>query len=159
MIRALVWVNCAVLIVCNIAVMLIVVAAALSRYVLNVDFFGTEEILMIFAFWLYFMGAAYGSYERSHVEADFVETWVGGSPAGRVLRFIRDIVELAVLLVLTYWAFLFIQFAFQRWPISPGWKIPMIVPQSAIFVGFVLMTLHALRHMWLNWIARADEAG
>lgn len=162
MFRALDAANRAILIVCNLAVMLIVVTAAVLRYALSIDFYASEEILMIFAFWLYFMGAAYGSYEKSHVEADFVLSWLGDSPAGRAVSLLRDLIEIAVLLVLTYWAFLFVQFAFERWPMTPGWRIPLIVPQSAILVGFVLMTVHALRHLVLKlggWRGRPADGG
>jgi len=147
-------VNRLILIFCNLSVMLIVVAAAVMRYWLNIDFYASEEILMIFAFWLYFMGAVYGSYEKSHVEADFMLSWLGDSRSGLAVALLRDLIELAVLIVLTYWAFLFVQFAYERWPITPGWRIPLIVPQSAILVGFMLMTIHALRHLVLKLGAR-----
>lgn len=140
----------ATLIVCNLAIMLIVVSAVVMRYALELDFYGSEEILMIFAHWLYFIGAAHGSFENSHVEADFIQDWLGDTKLADVLAYARDVIEICVLFVLTYWAFLFVSFAVDRWPVSSGWGIPLLVPQSAIFTGFVLMTLHTLRRFWLK---------
>lgn len=137
-----------ILIVCNLAIMLIVVASFLARYLFAFDLYGAEEFLLIAAFWLYFIGAAFGSYEKSHIEADFIQSMMGDTAFTRALGYLRDIIELAVLVVLTYWSWLFILFALERWPVSPGWKIPLVVPQSAILVGFVLMTLHAAIHLW-----------
>jgi TRAP-type C4-dicarboxylate transport system permease small subunit len=137
-----------ILITCNLAIMLIVVASFLSRYLFSMDFYGVEEILLIFAFWLYFIGAAFGSYEQSHIEADFIQSIFGDTPITRIASYVRDIIEIAVLVVLTYWSFLLIQFAIERWPITPGWKIPLLVPQSAIAIGFILMTIHALVHFY-----------
>jgi TRAP-type C4-dicarboxylate transport system permease small subunit len=148
MLRYLVQAERTILIICNLAIMIIVVAAFLARYLFAVDFYGAEEILMIFAFWLYFIGGAIGSYERSHIEADFISAWLGDTAAARALGFLRDTIEIVVLFVLTYWSFLLVKFSIERWPITPGWKIPLLVPQSAITVGFVLMTLHALVHFW-----------
>ncbi len=138
----------AVLVTCNLAIMIIVVASFLSRYLFAIDFYGVEEILLIFAFWLYFIGAAFGSYEKSHIEADFIQAIFGDTFITRKISFIRDVVEILVLLVLTYWSFLLIQFSIERWPITPGWKIPLVVPQMAIVIGFILMTLHSLIHFW-----------
>ena len=84
------------------------------------------------------------------MEADFINAWLGDIPFTRVLGYIRDVVEIVVLIVLTYWSFLFLVFAFERWPVTPGWKIPLLVPQSAILVGFIIMTLHALQHFRLK---------
>lgn len=117
-----------VLIVCNLAIMLIVVASFLARYLFAFDLYGAEEFLLIAAFWLYFIGAAFGSYEQSHIEADFIQSMVGDTLITRVLGYLRDLIELAVLLVLTYWSWLLIDFSIQRWPITPGWKIPLVVP-------------------------------
>jgi len=130
--------------------MSIVVSAVVMRYALELDFYGSEEILMIFAHWLYFIGAAQGSSENSHVEADFIQDWLGGTRTGATLAYVRDVIEIVVLLVLTYWAVLFIEFAVERWPVSSGWEIPLLVPQSAVLVGFILMTLHTVRRFCLQ---------
>ncbi|UWQ35421.1 TRAP transporter small permease (plasmid) [Leisingera sp. M527] len=135
-----------VLITSNLAIMLIVVAAFLARYLFSYDLYGSEEILLVFAFWLYFFGAAFGSYEQSHIEADFVQSTLGERPLTLVLGYVRDIVEISVLFVMTYWCWLLIEFAIERWPVTPGWKIPLVVPQSAILLGFALMSFHAVLH-------------
>jgi TRAP-type C4-dicarboxylate transport system permease small subunit len=159
MLHHLVQVQKAILITCNLAIMIIVVASFLARYLFALDFYGAEEILMIFAFWLYFIGGSIGSYERSHIEADFISAWLGDTAVTRALSFLRDTIEIVVLFVLTYWSFLLIAFAIERWPITPGWKIPLLVPQSAIAVGFVLMTLHALTHFWNRLHGRPLDTG
>lgn len=54
------WAQRSILIICNLAIMIIVVASFLARYLFSLDFYGAEEILLVFAFWLYFIGAAGG---------------------------------------------------------------------------------------------------
>ncbi|MEO9819469.1 MAG: TRAP transporter small permease [Yoonia sp.] len=146
--KRLVWAKRVILITANLAIMLIVVASFLARYLFAFDLYGAEEFLLIAAFWLYFIGAAFGSYEKSHIEADFIQSIVGDTVVTRALGYIRDVIELVVLVVLTWWSWLLVDFALQRWPVTPGWKIPLLVPQSAILVGFILMTLHAVVHLW-----------
>lgn len=147
-IRTLVLIKKIALITCSLGVMLMVVAAFFARYFFSYDLYGIEEFLMVVAFWLYFIGAAYGSYEKSHIEADFVQSIFGDRPFTRVLGHVRDVIELVVLVVLTYWSWLLITFAYVRSSVTPGWRIPLLVPQSAILVGFILMTLHASIHYW-----------
>ncbi|SNT75591.1 TRAP transporter small permease [Paracoccus seriniphilus] len=146
-----------ILILCNLAIMLIVVASFLARYLFAYDLYGAEEFLLIAAFWLYFIGAAFGSYEQSHIEADFIQSMVGDTVVTRVLGYLRDVIELGVLIVLTYWSWLLIAFSIERWPVSPGWKIPLVVPQSGILVGFILMTLHASVHFWRRITGRPTK--
>lgn len=157
--RRLDWAMRAILITCNLAIMLIVVASFLSRYLFSFDLYGAEEFLLVAAFWLYFIGAAYGSYEKSHIEADFIQSMVGDNFVTRILGYLRDFIELGVLLVLTYWSWLLIEFGIERWPVTPGWKIPLLVPQSSILLGFALMTLHASVHLWrrINGVATPDK--
>jgi len=153
------WAQRSILIICNLAIMIIVVASFLARYLFSLDFYGAEEILLVFAFWLYFIGAAGGSFEKSHIEADFIQSIYGDTAATRKISLLRDIVEIAVLLVLTYWSFLLIQFAVERWPVTPGWKIPLLVPQSAIAIGFILMTLHSIIHLWRRLSSPPSDHG
>lgn len=40
------------------------------RYIVKHPFIGIEELAAYVAFWLYFIGGSYGSYERSHITAD-----------------------------------------------------------------------------------------
>ena len=57
------------LIVSGVFVTLITFASVIAR-AFNINLIGYEEILIIFAFWLYMFGSAYGSYENSHIKAD-----------------------------------------------------------------------------------------
>ena len=49
------------------------VYSVVLRYCFKQNFYGSDEVIMLFAFWLYFMGAVYGSYENSHIKADLLK--------------------------------------------------------------------------------------
>ncbi|MDY3868644.1 MAG: TRAP transporter small permease subunit, partial [Pyramidobacter sp.] len=42
----------------------------IMRYIFKTPLVGIEELAAYVAFWLYFIGGTYGSYERSHISAD-----------------------------------------------------------------------------------------
>ncbi len=62
------WLQRALLVLSSLFVVLIMCVTVLLRYVFKSDLFGMEEIVVIAAFWLYFMGSSYGVYDQSHVK-------------------------------------------------------------------------------------------
>lgn len=80
---------------------LIISAATIMRYVLEMDLYGYEEWIKIFAFWLYFMGAGYGAFAGSHVSADLVQSYVREGTLKRLLLFVKTVVTLGVTLLFT----------------------------------------------------------
>ena len=51
---------------------LLVFVEVVLRYVLGSPLFGVEELICLIAMWLYFIGASYGAYERSHIKAELI---------------------------------------------------------------------------------------
>ena len=60
------------MIICSVGCSGVIIISTIMRYFLTKNWYGSDEIILMFAFWLYFMGAAYGSYENSHIKADIV---------------------------------------------------------------------------------------
>ena len=61
---------------CAVALTLIICVATFFRYILEGNLYGYEEWVKILAFWLYFMGAAVGAYNRTHIRADLVNAYL-----------------------------------------------------------------------------------
>ena len=60
-----------ILIITGTAVGLMIIVNAAFRF-LRIDWFGSEELTLFVAFWLYFMGAACASRENTHISADML---------------------------------------------------------------------------------------
>ena len=71
---------------CGIALTCVIFAAVVMRYCFKLDFFGSEEIILLFAWWMYFLGGIGGSQEDSQIKADMVEVFCSN-------RFIIDLVK------------------------------------------------------------------
>jgi TRAP-type C4-dicarboxylate transport system permease small subunit len=63
------------MIVAGCFVTVLVFIEVLLRYVFGSPLFGVEELVCLIAMWLYFIGASYGAYERSHIKAELVHLW------------------------------------------------------------------------------------
>jgi TRAP-type C4-dicarboxylate transport system permease small subunit len=106
------------------------------------DFYGSEELIQMLAFWLYFMGAAQGSREKSQISADILTCYITSEKWCRITVLVKDFLTAAICLLVTGWAVKFVAWGFVMMPQSPVFKLPMLIPHSAVGLGFVLMSLY-----------------
>jgi TRAP-type C4-dicarboxylate transport system permease small subunit len=118
----------------------------LMRYVFYRDFPGFEELLRIPMFWLYFMGASYGSLERSHISADMVDTFVKYETIQRVIKFFVNTLAIIALIVLVCMSFQYVTWNIYWNSSTPTYKLPMVTSQGALLIGFVLMLYFDICH-------------
>lgn len=133
--------------VMSIILTVIISASVVLRYVLEWDLYGYEEWIKIFAFWLYFMGAAYGSFAQSHVSADLVQSYVHEGTLKRLIIFIRTLITFAVSLLFTWYGYDFFMFSYLG-PLGTGigvpktvaWRIPLWTAHLSILLGLASMS-------------------
>ena len=131
------------IVICASVSTLIFVVEVVIRYVLKIDFLGYDELVLLFASWLYFIGGSYAMYKKEHISADMLPLFL----KGRVLQVTRVVVDwliFAITLVLAIWGVDFFLYAMSRTANTTVWKIPLLVSQSALSVGYVLMAFYAL---------------
>src|SRR5699024_250556 len=133
-----------ILILFNIFSILGIGISVLFRYVLKINLVGYEEVIMTLVIWLYFIGSVHGSYERSHITVDLISEYVKSEKVKQAFQLFISIITAAFCLLFTYWGL-----EFFLWSLESGGKltstgIPKVIPQSAVFFGFLLMSLHAI---------------
>ena len=122
------------------------------RYILELDLFAYEEWLLPISFWLYFMASAVGSYQNKQIRADILESFFTSSRAIWTRRVVVSFVEVAISLVVAYWALLMIVGEIQSYPFwqsTVALKIPFLVPRLGIFLGLVFMAFYGLLHLFV----------
>ena len=138
--------------VCFVSFILLTViigAATFVRYVLEGDLYGYEEVVKLLSFWLYFAGAAWGAYNRSHVSADLVQSFVPEGRVKRFLVFLKDLITVAVSLLFVWYGYDFFMFGLLgprgtgvAVPKTTIWRIPLWTSYLAIFTGLVFMAYY-----------------
>lgn len=131
--------------------MVIITAATLMRYVFEMDLYGYEEWVKIFAFWLYFMGAGYGAFTGTHISADLVSSYLKDGVFKRFLTFLKCAVTLGVTLLFTKYGWDYFIFGFLG-PLGTGvaiprtvaWRIPLWTAYVSIFLGLLSMSYYFL---------------
>lgn len=135
------------LIVTSIAVTLITFGSVILRE-LNMNFLGYEEILVIFAFWLYMIGTAYGSYEKSHITADIIVVMMPDGLVKDIISLLRNILTVALGIVFLLWALQLVQWTLLMDNRTPVWRIPMTVSQSSMLFGLFIASFYHLVYLY-----------
>ena len=115
------------------------VYSVVLRYCFKQNFYGSDEVIMLFAFWLYFMGAVYGSYENSHIKADLLNMYIKNLRKKDAVALVAQVLTIVVNTIVLIWAIKFFNMELAKWGLSTALKIPLVIPKSAIFFGFLLM--------------------
>ncbi len=119
------------------------VFVVLGRHIFHYNFLGYTEILVLSAFWMYFIGASYGSWEESHITADIMSQFVG-ERAKILLSIVSKTIQVILGLPMTYLSFEMLLFDIKTQQVTVDLEIPLLLNHAPIFIGFALMTFYAL---------------
>lgn len=158
--KALIPAFSAITVVCSLLLSLVISAAAFTRYIIGGDLYGFEEWVKLFAFWLYFMGGAYGAFNDTHVSADIVDAYIKEGTFKRSVIFLRNFITTAISLLFTWYGYDFFMFGFMG-PLGTGvaiprttvWQIPLWTSYLAIFLGLIFMSYYFLMRTLRNFRA------
>ena len=128
------------------ALTLIIGGACLLRTI-NISFVGFEELATLAAFWLYMVGTAYGSREKSQITADILEVMLPQSRGKDVMMLLKWVITFVLSCVFTYWAFTLLMWTLQTGAKTTVYKIPNTLIQSSILVGTGLSTFYNLLYL------------
>lgn len=129
------------------------VYSVILRYVFKGNFYGSDEVIMLFAFWLYFMGAVYGSYENSHIKADLLNVYIKNMRKKDAVALLGQFLTIVVNTIVLVWAIRYFGAEIAKGGLSTGLKIPLVIPKSAVFFGFLLMEFYHVVYFIKNTMA------
>ena len=144
----------AVTLLMSVLLTILIAMATFVRYVIQGDLYGYEEWVKLFAFWLYFSGAAIGAFNRTHVSADLVQSYVPEGVVKRLLVFAKDLVTVGVTLLFVWYGYGFFMFGFMG-PLGTGialpkttiWQIPLWRSYLAIIQVLIFMAFYFTRDL------------
>ena len=135
----------------SILLMLMIGTATMLRYIFRADLYGYEEWVRIFAFWLYFMGAAYGTFTETHISADLVQSYLSDGITKKFFVFLKSLITFAITLLFTKYAWDYFLYGYLgplgtrvKIPRTVAWRIPLCIGYLAIFTGLISMSYYFL---------------
>ena len=118
-----------------IAMVVINVANAVGRYSGLFALVGADELLVYGMIWVVMLGAILAARNRDHLSVNLLPSATSGRPAA-MLQIVIDVATVAVSVFIAWHSFVFIDRIAGLNQSSMGLGVPMVVPHSAIFVGF-----------------------
>lgn len=116
-----------------------------ARYVLKSSLMGIEELMLFPIIWLYMLGGANASYEKSHIECGILTLYVKKERSKRIFEAVKRTLCVIILAWLCYWGFFFCSYSFKTWKLADITFAPLFFANAALTVGFVLMLIYAVR--------------
>lgn len=119
----------------------------IGRYLLGKTFIWADEVQIYIMIWMAFLGAVVVSWRRMHLRMDLLFKML---PAR--LRMIVSMLELASMIVFSgvvlYLSgqYAYSMFVFDR--LSDVAQVPMWIPHSGVALGFGMILMIALWHLW-----------
>jgi len=116
----------------------------ITRYFFGTSFFGLEQFIGYTAVWVYLIGSSYGSYERSHIRAEFIGVFVKNKRTLNITRAVSAGVSTFMSCVFAKWSYDFCVESIRMHETTPTQSVPMIYFQSSLLVGAILMAAYFL---------------
>jgi TRAP-type C4-dicarboxylate transport system permease small subunit len=120
------------------------------RYVFHADLFGFEEIVVMIAMWLYFLGGAYGSYEKSHIRAGLVTLICKNESILKKVDFVQTIITTILFIIISYIAVDFLQFSIMAGSKTSLHQVPYAVGHASVTIGFILMAFYSFVYLIMD---------
>ena len=135
-----------IVIVCCIAMISLVTISVLMRYIFKMNFQGMEELIMLFAFGIYFIGGALGTYHEAQITADLTTLIVKNPHKMYAIKAFQSIVDAVLMGVCAVFSTRQMLFVYGIGSRSTGLKLPVWIMYTIILTGLFLMSFYSLAH-------------
>src|SRR5690554_2415690 len=134
----------AVMFTTMIALGLLMAAQVFMRYAISSPFLGIEELAPLLALWSYFLGMAYCSRDRDHIEGGVMTLVVKNPRRLLLIRLFGSVVSLIALLVFLWFIWGFAAFNYSIGRSSPYTGLSKTIWDMSMVIGFVLMSFYGV---------------
>lgn len=135
-----------VLIITGTAVTLMILANALFRYI-QVDWFGSEELTLLTASWLYFIGSIGASRDNTHIRGDMLEMFVANKKIVYVFNLAKTVIAIAMASVFSVWVCQFVFWQYKLGSHTPVLKLPLVISLIPIPLFFIAWVIYMVRDL------------
>jgi TRAP-type C4-dicarboxylate transport system permease small subunit len=146
-----------VLFTAMIALGLLMAAQVFMRYVIASPFLGIEELAPMLALWIYFIGMAYCTRERDHIEGGVLTLLTQSRKTLLSVRLFGTLCCLVTGVVFAWFAWDFAAYNLSLNRKSTYMRLPKYIWDFSMVSGFILMILYLILQVFLE--ARALLTG
>lgn len=134
-------------IITSVLITSLIVTAAIMRYILNMNFGGSEELVLFAAFWFYFIASSLAYRDDAHINADMSSLLFKSEKAKKLVAVVKYSVSMVIAVIALIWAVQFESWSIDLWPTTPIYNLPLAISRLSIAVSFVLMNVYILFYL------------
>lgn len=134
-----------IMLIAGSAVVLLMMVAAFLRYVFKINFHGSEEIILLFGYWLYFFGSISAARASTHLSAEMVNIFTRNQNLINVCRVIRNFVSLLICILAIKWCWEYWSWSLNLKPVTSVHRIPYYLQQFPMCLSFLLWGFYLIR--------------
>ncbi|MCC8060555.1 MAG: TRAP transporter small permease subunit [Clostridiales bacterium] len=132
--------------ICSAAMVFLVALTVVLRYIFKTQIVGIEDLIMLVAFAVYFIGAALGSREETEITADLMSLFIKKPKNLALLRAYQRGLNAVLMGICAYFTANQIQIVVDAQSKTTGMHLPMWAYYSLILVGLILVSFYSLYH-------------
>ncbi len=125
-----------------------------QRYFLRSSMLGADELILLIAFWMYFMGASAGTRDRWHIRVNIVDNLPEGHWLRRSCDFIVSLLSVATTGMVAWLALTNLIWNIASDTRTPVYRIPTYWFDLAIFLALGLSFIYFLLDLLLPMFGR-----
>jgi TRAP-type C4-dicarboxylate transport system permease small subunit len=130
----------------SICIMMIVVTNVFARYVLNIGIFGIEEMIVIIAMWMYWIGGIVATAENQHIKGDMLDMFIKSKKKKKIINIVAHLLTIFALALFAWWVIEWTQMNLMLGQRTPGLRWLMIWSQIPLTISFIMMFLYSIYH-------------
>jgi TRAP-type transport system small permease protein len=116
----------------------------LIRFFLKQSIFGLSDFIGFASVWLYAIGAALASYDRTHIKAEFVNVFAKSTRVRNLCRLVSALISAGMSVIFTKWSWDLCVYSVSIGEVTQAYPVPKVIFQSSFFVGGILMVIYFL---------------
>lgn len=144
------WIMRVIMFIAMISLGLLMAAQVFMRYVVSLPFLGIEEMAPMLAVWVYFVGMAYSSRDRDHIEGGLLSLMFKSENVLLAIRLAGSIICLVALVIFLNYAWDFASFNMSLNRKSAYMRLPKYLWDLSMVFGFGMMSLYMVLQVFLE---------
>ena len=133
----------------SIAVCAMIFIGAIARYIFHSDFFGSEELILLAAFWLYFIGNALAAKHNTLIKAEMLDMFIKNKKILGLSNILKYLISLSVAAVASVWAIQYLMWNININMRSNVFRFPVYITVIPIAISFIAWTIYCFRDLIL----------
>jgi len=132
--------------IASICIMMIVVINVFARYVLNIGIFGIEEMIVIIAMWMYWIGGIVATAENQHIKGDMLDMFIKSKTKKKIISLVAHGLTIFALAFFVHWVIEWTLWNIDMGQRTPGLRWLMIWSQIPLTISYIMMFLYSIYH-------------